>query len=122
MNTPDTIPCAHSEPRDIEDAVISALLRQAGHLAVQQTDGQTASPFAGLTEQLLRAVEQDTELARLMEELPKALGSGALLQSVFLRLFPPTDRPIAVSRSETTDPRLTGREREVLLEMAKGRS
>jgi DNA-binding CsgD family transcriptional regulator len=73
-------------------------------------------------EQLLHAVEQNAELARLSKELPQVLGSGNLLQSVFLRLFPYCARPMAVSRSPTTEPRLTRREQDILLEMAKGRS
>ncbi len=122
MNAPENIPCAHSEPRDIEDAVVSTLLRLAGNLAQWQESHQAPSPVPSLVEQLLEVVEQDAELVRLQAELPQALGSGALLQSVFLGLFPHAARPLAVSRSETIDPRLTGREREVLLEMAKGRS
>src|SRR5439155_10901857 len=117
------IPNAKSEPIDLEDSVLSALLRLAGELALQHSGQASASPVPKLIEQLLTSVDLDPEMARLMEELPVALGGGALLQSVFIRMFPAKARPIAFTRSsENPNPNLTTREREVLMEMAKGRS
>ncbi len=123
------IPCARSEPHDLEDEVISALLWQAGELldCRERTPCRSQrtpcrSEFQTALDNLLTVVGQDGDLSRLLETLPLVLGSGVLLQPLFAHLFPQPPHPIAVSYSGNGSPRLGQREVEVLHEMAKGRS
>ncbi len=100
--TPKTeIPCAQSEPLNVEDAVASALLWRAGELLRRRQ-----SSFQTLFDDLLTHVESDGELARLLEELPQALGSGIILQPLFARLFPQQPQPIAVDLTGRGRPKL----------------
>jgi DNA-binding CsgD family transcriptional regulator/sugar lactone lactonase YvrE len=75
-----------------------------------------------LLDPLLTLLEQDGELARLLKELPQALGSGVLLQVLFARLFPGRPQPIASSLPYPAQesPSLGPRELAVLQEMAQG--
>ena len=117
MSRKTDIPCAQSEPLNTEDAVISALLWRAGELLRRRQ-----SSFQTLFDNLLTHVENDGELARLLEELPQTLGSGIILQPLFARLFPQQPQPIAVDLTGRGRPKLGRREVEILQEMAKGRS
>src|SRR5690348_8727270 len=108
------IPRAQSEPLDIEDAVLSAMLWQAAGLLDASSDTQPASSFGHLLNALLSIREESSSLRALLQHIPQAFGSGLLLHTLFARLFPDVMRPILGTVPDSPLPTLTAREREVL--------
>ncbi len=124
MHQNEEIPCARSEPADIEDVAISRLLEYAGELARWQHRGEseTCSELPSRIGSLLDLVSRDGELAEFLETLPQSLGSGLLLPTIFRSLFPAEPQPIAVPRMESGPPRLAPRELQILGAIAEGKS
>lgn len=123
MKRNNHVPCAQSEPADLQDEVISALLWRAGELLEGHQRGTAFTPFQAALNHLLDVVHQNPELSRLLEILPQALGNGLIVQSVFARLFNTQPQPLAnvLPAYSEKKPTLTQREREILIEIAKGR-
>ncbi len=116
------IPCAQSEPVNLQDEVVSALLRRAGTLMDRQQSSFSPTLFQAAVNNLLAVVEEDSDLAQLLGKLPQALGNGILLPTVFARLFSTQPQPIANPLPAWSEnPKLGRREVQVLQELAKGR-
>ncbi len=127
MKPNNEVLCAQSEPLDLHDEVISALVWCAAELLdwtkCKDTSPDASTPLQAALDNLFTAVGQNEKLTRLLETLPQALGDGLLLQVAFTRLFETSPQPIARVPFSAEDgrPALTPRELEVLREMAKGR-
>jgi DNA-binding CsgD family transcriptional regulator len=119
------IPNAHSEPRDLHDEVVSDMLWSASGLLDWFRSGYAPSAAEGELQRALadlsRIISEDERLNRLVDELPKALGGGVLLQAAFNRLFQVPPQPVAVPLPpENGWPKITEREKQVLVAMSEG--
>jgi hypothetical protein len=104
MKHQNEVPRARSEPVDIQDEVISALLWRAGELL----DGRLSDERGG-------------ERTPCRSEF-LSLGNGLMLPTVFERLFQILPQPIAHNLPAWSErPKLGRRETQVLQELAKGR-
>ena len=84
------VPNAKSEPRDIDDAAMSELLRLARYYSTQSDSGLPL-----LARALSDLCERDPRLRSLGQQAQQLMGNGALLQGIFRRLFPAQTYPFA---------------------------